>query len=112
MRVAELLVDHGADVNAASRYRGIDEANPLFCACWTSENLSLVCRLLAHGARAGVSHLVAALGPLQRHGRAAFDVAEDGTDHATPGDNGHTPLAIARLHGKPRLVEWITKRMG
>lgn len=182
LRVAELLVDHGADVDAAARYRGIDDANPLFCACWTSENLALVCWLLSHGARAGVSHLVAALGHFQRHGRAAFDLAdallnwgvpvdgrfgdrtplavfahqanrrtvawllahgaevdarcgdgrtavhfaaernvsphtlillvEHGADLAAPDDDGYTPLAIARLHEKPRLVEWIAKRTG
>ena len=76
VRVAEVLTDHGADLDAAARYRGIGEATPLLCACWSSENLALVRWLLEHGAHAGVSHLAAALGHLQRHGREAYDIAE------------------------------------
>ena len=35
---------------------------------------------------------------------------EDGTPRARD-EHGHTPLDIAKLNGKARLVEWITKRL-
>lgn len=180
VRVAEILCDHGADLHAAARYRGIEAATPLFCACWSSENVGLVRWLLEHGARAGVEHLAAALGHLQRHNRAAYDAAEallewgvpvdgplgggrtplqafahqanhctvawlvahganvnqrahggrtaahfaaerntspktvallveNGADITVRDDDGHTPLEIAKLNGKARLVEWLGK---
>src|SRR5262245_59899072 len=68
-RSAEVLTGHDADLDAIACYRGIGDAPPLLCACWSSENLALVCWFLDHGARPGVSHLAAALGHLQRHGR-------------------------------------------
>jgi hypothetical protein len=182
VRVAELFADRGAELDAAARYRGIDGATPLFCACWTSENLTLVRWLLARGARAGAEQLAAALGHFQRHGRAAYEIAQALVDHSVPvecaegggrtllqtfahqaahrtvawllargadvnargpggrnaahfaaerntgaktlallvahgadlnarDDDGRTPLAIARLHGKTRVAEWIVKRV-
>ena len=180
VQVAELLVEHGADLHALARYRGIGDANPLFCACWSSGNLSLVRWLLDRGALANDAHFAAALGHLQRHGQEAYDVAEalldwgvpvDGRGERTPlqacahqgghktvawliahgadvnswssggrqavhfaaerntgpktlallvaagadlsarDEDGRTPLEIARLNGKMRLVEWIKKRL-
>jgi hypothetical protein len=75
-KVAMTLAEHGADLNALARYRGIGDATPLFCACWSSENPVLVRWLLDHGAAATDACLPAALGHLQRHGRAAYDIAE------------------------------------
>lgn len=179
---AAILVNHGANLNAQARYRGLDEATPLFCACWTAGNLALVRWLLDHGATANDRDLAAALGHFQRHTRGAYDVAEallawgvpvDGSIHGDrtplqanahqgihqtvawliahgadvnargPGrrtaahlaaerntgprtlallvengadlraldDDGRTPLDLARLSGKTRLVEWIKKRV-
>jgi ankyrin repeat protein len=176
------LAEHGADLNALACYRGIGDATPLFCACWSSENLVLVRWLLDHGAAATDECLPAALGHLQRHGRAAYDIAEvlvifglaidygAGTgrtllqafahqgDHRTVAwliahgadvnaqsssgrtavhyaaerntgpktlallveagadllardANGRTPLEIAKTNEKPRLVEWIARRL-
>ena len=51
VRVAEILAEHGADLHAVATYRGIGEATPLYCACWSSENFALVCWLLDNGAR-------------------------------------------------------------
>jgi len=183
VQVARALGEHGADLHAVARYRGIGDATPLFCACWTSGNLSLISWLLDHGAVATDAHLMAALGHLQRHGRGAYDIAEallawglavdGGTrgartplqafahqgDHRTvswliahganvdargPGgrtaahfaaernsspktlsllvengadlsardDDGRTPREIAKLHDKPRLVEWLAQQPG
>jgi ankyrin repeat protein len=180
--VAEVLTGHGADLHATARYRGIGEATPLFCACWSSENVALVRWLLEHGARGGAGHLAAALGHLQRHRRGAYDIAEalldwgvpvdgevgggrtslqafahqanhrtvawliahgadvntraeggraaahfaaerntgpktlavlvdNGADLSARDDDGHTPLEIAKLNGKVRLVEWIATRI-
>jgi hypothetical protein len=61
VRVAMALHDHGADLHAVARYRGIGQATPLFCACWSSGNLALVRWLLEHGAVATEGHLAAAL---------------------------------------------------
>jgi ankyrin repeat protein len=181
VRVAEVLAAAGAEIDAVARYRGIDEVNPLLCACWSSENLTLVRWLLDRGAHADESHLLAALGHLQRHVRPAYDIAEalvdwgvsvDGTgpvartplqafahqanhrtvawliahgadihfraaggrtaahfaaerntsprtlsllaesgaDLSVRDDDGRTPLEIARLDGKGRLVEWLSRQ--
>jgi ankyrin repeat protein len=180
--VARTLAEHGADVNALARYRGISDATPLFCACWSSENLLVVRWLLDHGAAATDACLSAALGHLQRHGRAAYDIAEalvsfglavdygvgtgrtllqgfahqgdhrtvawlishgaDVNAHSSSGRtavhyaaerntgpktlallveagadlrardaDGRTPLEIAKLNERPRLVEWIGRRV-
>ena len=182
VRVAEILRENGAPMNATSRYRGMDDVTPLFSACWTSGNLALVRWLLDHGARATDRDLWAALGHFQRHGKAANDIAEEllawglridgsvagdrtllqgsahmgvhqtvawliahgadvnargpggrtaahlaaerntgaktlallvesGADLAARDEDGHTPLDIARLNGKERLVEWIKRRV-
>jgi hypothetical protein len=181
-QVAETLAEHGADLNALARYRGIGDATPLFCACWSSENLVLVRWLLDHGAAATEECLPAALGHLQRHGRGAYDIAEAlvsvglavdcgasagrtllqafahqgvhrtvawliahgaevnarsssgrtavhyaaerntgpktlallveaGADLLACDADGRTPLEIAKLNEKPRLVEWIARRV-
>jgi ankyrin repeat protein len=36
-------------------------------------------------------------------------LVENGADLAARDEDGHTPLDIARLNGKVRLVEWITR---
>jgi ankyrin repeat protein len=182
VKVAEILYEHGAKVNVPTPYRGIGDATPLFCACWTSRNLALVRWLLDHGAVPGGGELMVALGHFQRHGREAYDIAEyfltlgqpvdggvsggrtplqafafqgthrtvawliahgadvnargpggrtavhfaarrntgpktltllvdNGADLAARDEDGHTPLDIAKLNGKTRLVEWITRRV-
>jgi hypothetical protein len=111
VRVAEMLAVHGADLHAVARYRGIGEATPLFCACWSSENVALVRWLLAHGARAGVANLMAALGHLQRHGRAAYDIAETILNAGVPVDGGvpraRTPLQAFAHQADHRTVAWL-----
>lgn len=178
IEVGEALREHGADLNASARYRGLDNVTPLFCACWSSGNLALVRWLLDHGALLAGGELMAALGHFQRHGKAAYDIAEtllgsglpvdggvrggrtplqafahqaahktvswliahgadvnargpggrtaahfaaerntaattlavlveSGADLATCDDDGHTPLDIAKLNGKSRLVDWM-----
>jgi hypothetical protein len=111
VRVAEILADHGADLHAVATYRGIGAATPLFCACWSSENLALVLWLLDHGARADGSHLAVALGHLQRHGRGAYDIAEALLDRGVAVD-GHgsgerTPLQAFAHQGDHRAVAWL-----
>jgi ankyrin repeat protein len=110
VRVAEVLREHGADLNAAACYRGIGGATPLFCACWSSRNVALVRWLLDHGAHATDASLSAALGHLQRHGKEAYDIAEallawglpvDGV----PGDR--TPLQAFAHQGVQRTVAWL-----
>jgi ankyrin repeat protein len=181
-QVAMILADHGADLNARARYRGINDATPLFCACWSSENALLVRSLLDRGAAATNECLPAALGHFQRHGRGAYDIAqalvscglavdygagtgrtilqafahqadhravawliahgadvnarsssgrnavhyaaerntgpktlallvEAGADLLARDADGRTPLEIAKLNEKPRLVEWIARRV-
>jgi ankyrin repeat protein len=111
VRVAEILAEYGADLHAVACYRGIGEATPLFCACWSSENVALVCWLLEHGARPGVAHLEAALGHLQRHGRAAYDIAEAILDWGVPVDGGvpgsRTPLQVFAHQANHRTVAWL-----
>ena len=110
VRVAEILHEHGAKINAPCLYRGIGDATPLFCACWTSRNLVLVRWLLDQGAAPGGGEFMAALGHFQRHGKEAYDIAEhlralgqpvDGV----PGDR--TPLQAFAFQGTHRTVAWL-----
>lgn len=181
LSVAEALAECGAELSAVARYRGIDGVTPLFCACWSSRNLSLVRWLLDHGVIATDGDLLAALGHLQRHGKEAYDIAEalltwglpvdgsdvggrtplqafahqgvlktvswliahganvnasvpggrtaahfaaerntgprtlallveNGADLAARDEDGHTPMKVAELNGKVRIVEWIARR--
>ena len=114
VQVAEILSDHGADVNAPARYRGIDDATPLFSACWSSGNLALVRWLLDHGARAMDGDLGAALGHFQRHGKAADDIAEALLDWGLPIDGSvpgdRTPLQGFAHMGVHRTVAWLIAR--
>lgn len=111
VQVAMTLVEHGADMNAPARYRGIADATPLFCACWTSRNLLLVRWLLEQGAPADDAHFAAALGHLQRHGRGAYDIAEALLDWGVPVDGGiplgRTPLQAFAHQGDQRAVAWL-----
>jgi hypothetical protein len=110
-KVALTLAQHGADLNALARYRGIGDATPLFCACWSSENLVLVRWLLDQGAAATDVCLPAALGHLQRHGRGAYDIAEAlvsfglAVDHGV--DTGRTLLQAFAHQGDHRTVAWL-----
>jgi ankyrin repeat protein len=111
VRVAAILKEHGAEVNAAVRYRGIDEATPLFCACWSSANLALVRWLLEQGAHAVDRDLGAALGHFQRHGKESYEIAEWllacglRVDGSTSRDR--TPLQAFAHMGVHRTVAWL-----
>jgi hypothetical protein len=111
VQVAEALSDHGADLNAAARYRGIDDATPLFCACWSSGNLPLVRWLLDRGALATDRDFAAALGHFQRHGKGAYEIAEAllawglRVDGSVPGDR--TPLQAFAHMGVHQAVAWL-----
>jgi Ankyrin repeats (many copies) len=111
VKVAEILRDHGANVNATARYRGLDDATPLFCACWSSANLALVRWLLDYGALASDRDLGAALGHFQRHGKGAHDIAEAllawglRVDGSVPGDR--TPLQGFAHMGVHQTVAWL-----
>lgn len=111
VRVAEVLTDHGADLHAAARYRGIDDVTPLFCACWSSKNLALVRWLLEHRARVDTGHLMAALGHFQRHRRAAYTIAEALLDWGVPidglGGGARTPLQAFAHQANHRTVAWL-----
>ena len=111
VQVARTLQEHGADLHAVARYRGITDATPLLCACWMSGNPALVSWLLDEGALATETHLMAALGHLQRHGRGAYDVAKViltrgvKVDGETP--NARTPLQAFANQGDHRAVAWL-----
>lgn len=111
LQVAKIFIEHGADVNALATYRGIRDATPFFCACWTSENLALVRWLLGHGATATEACLPAALGHLQRHGRAAYDIAEAllaaGLAVDCGAGVGRTLLQAFAHQGDHRTVAWL-----
>jgi ankyrin repeat protein len=111
VQVAEILRDCGGDVHAAARYRGIDDATPLFSACWSSGNLVLVRWLLDQGARAVDRDLAAALGHFQRHGREAYDIAEALLAWGLPVDGSiagdRTPLQAFAHQGVHRTVAWL-----
>jgi ankyrin repeat protein len=110
-QVAMILADHGADLNALARYRGISDATPLFCACWSSENVVLVRWLLDHGAAATDECLPAALGHLQHHGRGAYDIAEELVSCGLAVDygvgTGRTLLQAFAHQGDHRAVAWL-----
>jgi hypothetical protein len=112
--VARTLVERGGDLSAVARYRGLDGATPLFCACWTSRNRSLVQWLLDHGAIANDGYLRAALGHFQRHGKEAYDIAEALLAWGLP-VNGGVPGGLTPLHtfahqGTHRTVAWLIAR--
>jgi hypothetical protein len=109
--VGRILVEHGADPSAVARYRNLDDVTPLLCACWTSRNLALVRWLLERGARATDGYLLAALGHAQRHGKAAYDIAEALLVWGLPIDGGvpgeRTPLQVFAHQGVHRTVAWL-----
>ena len=111
VQVAQILREHGADLNASTCYRGIGGATPLFCACWSSKNMGLVRWLLDHGAPASDACLAAALGHLQRHGRAAYDIAEALVTSGLSVDHGagvgRTLLQAFAHQGDHRTVAWL-----
>jgi ankyrin repeat protein len=111
VRIAQILCEYGADVNARSQYRGIADTTPLFCACWTSRNLPLVRWLLEHGARVNGGELLAALGHFQRHGKEAYDIAEHLLASGEPVDaklpDARTPLHAFAFQGSHRTVAWL-----
>jgi ankyrin repeat protein len=111
LRVAQALAQHGAELSAVARYRGIEGATPLLCACWSSRNLSLVRWLLDEGAIAMDGHLLAALGHLQRHGKEAYDIAEALLAWGVPVDGdavgGRTPLQAFAHQGTHKTVSWL-----
>ncbi|MBI3320030.1 MAG: ankyrin repeat domain-containing protein [Candidatus Omnitrophica bacterium] len=84
---------------------------PLYCACWSSGNLTLVRWLLDHGAIATDRDLLAALGHFQRHGTGAYAVAEVllawglPIDGAVPGDR--TPMQAFAHHAAHKTVSWL-----
>jgi ankyrin repeat protein len=109
--LAKTLAEHGADVGAVARYRGLDGATPLFCACWSSGNRALVQWLLDQGATAHGGCLLAALGHFQRHGKEAYDIAEALLAWGLPVDGGipgaRTPLHTFAHQGTQRTVAWL-----
>jgi ankyrin repeat protein len=111
VQMAMTLMRHGADLNARARYRGIGDATPLFCACWSSRNLALVRWLLDQGVPATDACLAAALGHLQRHGRGAYDVGEAllawGLAIDEGAGSGRTLLQAFAHHGDHRAVAWL-----
>jgi hypothetical protein len=114
VKVAVDLTKHGADMNALAKYRGIDDATPLFCACWSSESLVLVRWLLDHGAAPTEACLPAALGHLQRHGRGAYDIADALVAAGLAVDSeacvGRTLLQAFAHQGDHRTVAWLIAR--
>lgn len=115
IRSAAVLKDYGADLSALARYRGISDATPLFCACWTSRNAELVRWWLAQGVTAGTSDLLAALGHFQRHGLPAFEIADALLDSGVPIDQsdstGRTPRQVFAHQGMHDAVgDCYTKR--
>jgi ankyrin repeat protein len=110
VRVAQILKQHGAKVNVPTPYRGIADATPLFCACWTSRNLALVRWLLDNGAVLSGGELMVTLGHFQRHGKEAYDIAEYflTLGHPVDGDAGwRTPLQAFAFQGTHRTVAWL-----
>ena len=111
VEAAELLTEHGADLNAHAHYRGFDAATPLFCACWSSENLALVRWLLDQGAVAGDRDFLAGLGHFQRHGKPAYDIAQAFLDWGLPVDGGvagnRTPLQAFTHQAAYKTVAWL-----
>jgi len=111
VRVAEVLREHGADLNARGRYGGIDHATPLFCACWTSGNRNLVRWLLNHGADPSDADLLAALGHFQRHARPQGEIAETLLEHGLPVDGDvpgdRTALQGFAHHAAHKTVAWL-----
>jgi ankyrin repeat protein len=111
VQVAQVLKQSGARLNAPARYRGFNNATPLFCACWSSGNLALLRWLLDQGAIPTDGDLLAALGHFQRHGKEAYDIAEALLAWGLP-VNGSIPGGLTPLHtfshqGTHRTVAWL-----
>jgi hypothetical protein len=110
VKVAEILKQYGAQLNAPAHYRGIGGATPLFCTCWSSGNLALFRWLLDHGAIHNGGLLMVALGHFQRHGNEAYDIAEALLALGEPVDGvpgGWTPLQMFAFQGTHRTVAWL-----
>jgi ankyrin repeat protein len=113
VRVVRALRDRGADLSARARYRGMEGATPLFCACWSSGNLQLVRWLLEHGAAVDARDLAAALGHFQRHGRGSFEIAGALLEWGVPVDGvpgDRTPLQAAAAQADRAAASWLLAR--
>jgi hypothetical protein len=111
VQVIQTLHEHSGDLHTSARYRGIEGATPLFCACWSSRNVALVRWILDRGGLATDAHLLAALGHLQRHGKEAYDIAELLLDWGLSVDGGkragRTPLQAFAHQGSHQTVAWL-----
>jgi ankyrin repeat protein len=71
--------------------------------------------LLAHGAdvnaRSGGRTAVHFAAERNIGSKTLALLVENGADLSARDDDGRTPLEIAKLHGKPRLAEWIGQRV-
>jgi ankyrin repeat protein len=111
VQIAEILKHHGAKLHVPTLYRGISDATPLTCACWTSRNLALVRWLLDNRAVPNGGELMIALGHFQRHGKEAYDIAEFLLALGQPVEGGvprgRTPLQAFAFQGTHRTVAWL-----
>ena len=111
VKVAEALWEQGADLNGYARYRGIDDATPLSAHVGHRETHALVRWLLDHGALATDGDLRAALGHFQRHGKAAYDIAEVLLAWGLPVDGSvsgdRTLLQAFAHHAAHKTVAWL-----
>lgn len=105
--IAELLLDFGLPVDG-----GVPGRRTPLQAFANQGAHKTVSWLIAHGADVnahGPGGRTAAHFAAERNtGPATLALlAESGADLAARDDDGHTPLDIAKLHGKRRLVDWM-----
>jgi len=106
---AEVLLSHGAVVDATAPCGGLGDITPLEHVCWTGGNEDVFHLLTQHGAQSSERALWAAVGHFQRHGDGHYALASELLSLGLDVNAGseRTILHAFAAHEDKRGVKWL-----